>query len=194
MTQPRKDPDSLNDFEERFCLEYPKDLNGTDAYVRAGFKGKRTSAAAEASKLLKKPRIVDKIRTLMAERAERVQVESDEVLRELTRLGYSDIRELFDDDGNVLPVKTWPEHIARAVSAIEVDELFEYHQRGFHCEVCGRKATKELVGQTKKLKLWQKNHALELMGKHKKLFTEKVEHSGTMTLADLVAGSKEDET
>lgn len=193
MSRRRENPDSLTDFEELFCVEYTKDLNATDAYIRAGFKGKRTSAAAEASKLLRKPNIVAKIRTLMAERVERVKVESDDVLKELTRLGYSDIRELFDDNGNIKPIKDWPDEIGRAVSSIEVFEEFEYEQRGFHCVSCSKTATKAVIGQIKKLKLWQKNHALELMGKHKKLFTDKLEVEGKLTLADLVAGSKKGE-
>lgn len=35
------------------------------------------------------------------------------------------------------------------------------------------------------------NKALELLGKHLKLFTDKVEHSGKLTLEDLVGGSND---
>lgn len=180
MTQPRKDPEALTDFEERFCLEYPKDLNGTLAMKRAGFRGKKTSAAVEASKLLKNPNVVGKIRTLMKERDERVQIDSDEVLREMARLGYSDLRGLYNDDGTIKHPKEWPDELARAVASIEVEELFE-----------GSGENRTWIGYTKKVKLWPKNHAIEMMAKHKKLMTDKVEHSGTVTLADLVAGPKE---
>jgi len=37
------------------------------------------------------------------------------------------------------------------------------------------------------------NGALQMLGKHLKMFTEKVEHSGKITLEDLVAGSSEEE-
>lgn len=182
MTKPRKDPDSLNESEEIFCQEYVVDRNGTRAIQRAGFKGKDSSAAVAASKWLKKDKIVVRIQTLMDERAKRVQVEADDILMELKRLGYSDLRGLFREDGTIKHPTDWPEDLARAVASIEVEELFEGH---------GENRT--WIGYTKKVKFWPKDRALELMGKHKKLFTEKVEHSGTMTLADLVAGSKEDE-
>lgn len=181
MSRHRESPEALTDFEELFCIEYTKNLNATDAYIKAGFKGKRTSAAAEASKLLRKPNIVRKIRTLMEKRAKRVEVDSDKILRELKRMGYSDLRGLFKPDGTILPPVEWSTDLARAVASIEVEEIFEGH---------GENRT--WIGYTKKVKFWPKDRALELMGKHKRLFTDKVEHEHKHTLADLVAGSNDE--
>lgn len=177
--------DKLSEFEERFCLEFTKDLNGTQAYLRArnNPKLKPRSAQTEASKLLSKPIAVEKIRTLMKERAVRVQVDSDDILLELKRMGYSDLRGLFKEDGTILQPKEWPEDLARAVASIEVEEIFEGH---------GEDRT--WIGYMKKVKFWPKDRALELMGKHKKLFTDKVEHSGQVSLADLVTGSNQEES
>jgi phage terminase small subunit len=170
----------LTEFEDLFCLEFTKDLNGTQSYLRAKgpeWKGKRTTAGAECHKLLKKPEVVRKIRTLMEKRAERVQVDSDDVLRELKHLGHSDLRRIYKADGTIMHPHEWPDDIARAIASIEVEELFEGH---------GDDRT--WIGYTKKVKLWPKDKGLELMGKHKKLFTEKHEHSGTVSLEQLVAG------
>jgi phage terminase small subunit len=41
----------------------------------------------------------------------------------------------------------------------------------------------------RKVKFWDKVKGLELLGKHLKLFTEKVEHSGSLTLEQLVLAS-----
>jgi phage terminase small subunit len=178
--------DKLSEFEELFCVEFAKDFNATQAYIRArkNPKLKASSAAVEACKLLKKPKIVAKIRTLMEKRVERVQIEGDEVLKELSRIGYSDLRALYELDGTIKHPKDWPEELARAVASIEVDEIEEWDNE---------RKEKVFIGYTKKIKFWPKTHALELMGKHKKLFTEKVEHSGTLTLADIVAGSESEE-
>lgn len=175
--------DKLSEFQELFCLEFTKDLNATQAYMRArgNKKLKYRSAQVEGSKLLSKPIIVGKIQTLMQERKERVMVDSDQILRELGRIGYSDLRELYNENGTVKHPKEWPDELARAVASIEVEETFE-HQDG----------EKIWTGYTKKVKLWPKNNALELMGKHKKLFTEKHEHSGTVRLEDVVAGQGND--
>ncbi len=162
--------------QEAFCREYLKDLNQTKAAERAGFS-KRT-AKAQAAQLMDKPAVREVIQDLMDKRAKRVEVDGDQVLAELKLIGHSDIRELFDEFGCVKPILAWPEHIARTVSSIEV---FEEYQ--------GKGEDREYLGQTKKVKFWDKLRALELMGKHKKLFTDRVEHSGTITLEDIVAGS-----
>lgn len=174
--------DKLSAFQDLFCIEFTKDLNATQAYKRArnNPKLKYRSAQVEGSKLLSNPIIVGKIQTLMQKRSERIQIDSDEVLRELSRIGYSDLRELYNEDGTIKHPKDWPEELARAVASIEVEEIFEGH---------GENRT--WTGYTKKIKFWPKDRALELMGKHKKLFTEKVEHSGTLTLADIVAGASD---
>ena len=41
---PRKEP--LNDQQEKFCREYLKDLNGTQAAIRAGYSKKTANAIA----------------------------------------------------------------------------------------------------------------------------------------------------
>lgn len=69
--------------EELFCIEYLIDLNGTQAYKRAGYKVKNDAVArVQASKLLTKPNIQHRIEQLKAERSERVKINADWVLNE----------------------------------------------------------------------------------------------------------------
>jgi phage terminase small subunit len=180
------DPGELNEQQERFCYEYLKDLNATQAAIRAGYSA--DSAKQQGSRLLTKDDVVELISTLRADQLKKIRAESDDILRELARIGMSDIRGLFDEDGNALPIKQWPEDLARAVAAVEVLEQFEYHTPGFHCVQCGKKADKELVGTLKKFKFWPKDRGLEMLGRNRKLFTDKVEHSGAITLEQLVTG------
>ena len=161
--------------QEMFCKEYLKDLNATQAAIRAGYSKKHPDNIA--AQLMSKTHVSSKIQHLMDKRASKMEIQSEKVLGELKTLGHSDIRLLFDDNGAVKPISQWPDEIAKAVEAIQVVEEFEYHAGGFYCDSCGRKQSKELIGQTKKVKLWDKPKALELMGKHKKLFTEKTEVS-----------------
>ena len=104
------------------------------------------------------------------------------ILLELRRIGMADIRKLYDDDGNLLEVTQWPAEVAKFVSSIEVSELFE----GFGKE-------REHVGFVKKVKLWNKEKALELLGKNISMFNEHHTHSGKLTLEDLIHQSKDDE-
>ena len=47
-------------------------------------------------------------------------LDPNRTLREVGCLAYSDIRDLFDYEGKLLPTKDWPEEIARAVAGVEV--------------------------------------------------------------------------
>lgn len=100
------------------------------------------------------------------------------ILRELRLLGTSDIRELFDIDGNLKPVSDWNQDAAKAVSSIKVDEIYE-----------GYGSERKSIGQTKLVKFWDKTKSLELLGRYLKIFVERHEHSVNITLENLVKGS-----
>ena len=59
------------------------DLNGGRAYERAGYAAKGNAAEAAASRLLSDVKVAARIAELQAERAARVQVTVDDVLRGL---------------------------------------------------------------------------------------------------------------
>lgn len=96
-------------------------------------------------------------------------IDPDRALREAASLAYSDVREAFDADGNLKPIKDWPDTLAAAVSGVEI-------------------VKKNLAagdGQTDtvhKLKLWDKPKNLEMLFKHLGLLVERLEHSGDITL------------
>lgn len=156
----------FSELEERFIQEYMKDLNGTQAVHRAGYNMTDGAAAVQANALLRRPNVRKKLETLMEKRAKKAEIKAEEVLKELKILGHSDVRGLFDDSGCIKPTSQWPDELAKAVASIEVFEEFQ-----------GRGNDREFIGYTKKVKFWDKPKALELMGKHKKLFTEKMEHT-----------------
>ena len=57
-----------NPRHEKFCLEYAACGNATEAYLKAGYGGKkRKTDNAAAVNLLKKPKIADRIKELTAE-------------------------------------------------------------------------------------------------------------------------------
>lgn len=148
-----------------FVNEYLVDLNATQAAIRAGYSEK--TAYSSGQRLLKNVEIQAKIQEAMNERAKRTEIDQDRVLKELGRLGFSDIRKYFKDDGSLKNIADLEEDAAAAVSSVEVDELFD-----------GSGKDRVKIGYTRKIKFWDKNSALEKIGKHLKMFTEKVEHTG----------------
>lgn len=100
----------------------------------------------------------------------------ERVMHEVGLIAFSDLREAYNDDGSLKNIKDMPEHIARAIQAIDVDEITDGRNRN-------------VIGQTKKLKLADKLKALELYGKQHGMFRERVEHSGTVSLESILEAS-----
>lgn len=74
----------LTDKQELFAREYLKDLNATQAAIRAGYS--ENSAAVQGFENLRKPNIQQRIDELNSERLERVQIDADYVLRQAVKL------------------------------------------------------------------------------------------------------------
>lgn len=107
--------------QERFCLEYLIDLNGTDAYKRAGYKVKSDKVAgAAAARLLADVRVQARIEELKKEREQRTAVTADRVVEEFAVLGFSSVwHYVMDDDGNLALAPGAPESAKRAVRSIK---------------------------------------------------------------------------
>jgi len=95
------DNGELTPKQQRFCEEYIIDLNAAQAAIRAGYGEK--SARSKASQLLTKVNIQNEVQRLKAKRSKRVQLDADDIVQELMRVGYSNIRDYLtvDEDGEV---------------------------------------------------------------------------------------------
>lgn len=72
---------------EKFCLEYAKNANGTEAYKKAGYKPKNdNSANANAARLLRKDKIQARLAELHEEMASEKIANAAEVQERLTRI------------------------------------------------------------------------------------------------------------
>lgn len=171
----------LTDKQECFCQEYLKDLNATQAATRAGYSEK--TANEQGARLLANVSVAARINELMKSRSKRAEVTSDDILHELKKLAFVDISKAYNENGDLLSVHEMPEDIRKAIAGIDVFTEVQYFDKG-QTDENGDKV-KEVIGKTKKLKMNDKLKALELLGKHLKLFTEKVEHSGTIDLKSI---------
>jgi phage terminase small subunit len=73
----------LTDKQELFCHEYLIDLNQTQAYIRAFDCESYNTARSESSRLAANPNISARIKELMAERVEKLNVDQNWVLLSL---------------------------------------------------------------------------------------------------------------
>jgi phage terminase small subunit len=160
--------------QARFVEEYLQDLNGTQAAIRAGYSEK--TANEQAAQLLKKPEVAKAIEAAKDKRSERADVDALWVLKRLHEEATADIADLYDDSGNLLPVKEWPEVWRQGlVQGVEVEELFEGHGKD-----------RQRVGTVRKVRLDPRVRRIELIGKHVgvKAFEDTVNVKGVEGLAD----------
>jgi phage terminase small subunit len=164
----------------RFVGEYLRDLNATKAAIRAGYSTAHPGDIG--AQLLSKPHVLAAVEAAKERRALRVDVSADDILRELLTFARTDIGAAFDSEGRLKPVHEMPEDVRRAISGIEVEELwgFEMGQDG-----------KVPIGQVKKVKFWDKVKGLELLGKHLKMWVDKVELSADGSFADALKKARE---
>lgn len=153
----------LNPKQERFCVEYSADHNGTQAAIRAGYSEKTAYSLAE--RLLRKVEIKKRVVAIDAKHTESVDLKADAVLRALMEIAFADIAEAFNDDGTLKRLKEMPQSIRRCIAGVDVEELF-----------AGSGQERTMVGYVKKFRMWDKVKALEKLGQHLDLFVERVRH------------------
>jgi phage terminase small subunit len=136
---------------EQFCQEWLIDLNQKQAYIRTGYSPKNAESGASA--LCANPKVRARMDELLAERSKRTGVTADRVVRELARLAFADITDVVDTDNAV--VKPGANKDDRAtIASVKVKSGADYTER--------------------EVKLHDKNKALEMLGKHLGMFTDRM--------------------
>lgn len=157
----------MTDAQKKFCDEYLKHLNATEAYKVAYPKCKKEDSARKAgSRLLTKVDIKNYIDEQMKDREERTKVTQDRVIKEFAKIAFLNPKNLFDDDGCLKDISKIDDETAGAIAGIEV---FEEYQ--------GYGEDREYIGRTKKIKIADKVKALENLGRHLGMFKDKLEIS-----------------
>ena len=147
--------------QARFVAEFLIDCNATQAAIRAGYSSK--TAASVGQENLRKPEIAARIAEHEARLRKENSMSGDRTLRELACLVFSDIRKVFHLDGRVKMIHEVDADTAAAIAFYEVTV------------VDGR--------QRVKIKLWDKNAALEKAMKHLGLFKMDNEQGGNAAVA-----------
>lgn len=146
-----------------FAEEYAKDLNARDAYIRAfGTSSNNNSAAANASRYMKDPRVKEAVAEATKRRTDKVGFDAERVLEEIAKIAFSDVSELFDEGGNLKPITKIDRQLAKAIQAFEVVSKQKPTRKGEPIE----------FEYTYKIKLWDKLGALDKLGRHLKLFMD----------------------
>lgn len=146
----------LNHKQWLFVREYLVDLNGTRAAIRAGYS--ESSAHTTAHELLRNPKVASAIDTALAEAP---GVTRARIVDELAKIAFANAGEFFEWGPDGVKVKD---------SANLTDD-----QKSIIAEVT---QTVTPGGGTIRVKLSDKQAALEKLGKALRLFSERVEVTG----------------
>ena len=109
--------------EERFVEEYLIDRNGTAAYIRTHPAAKRTTAAVEAHRLLRKPKIAAAVKAASVQLRRACRTSAANEIRGLALLANYDIGAAFDltaDDWVPLPPRKIPYETRKAIVGFKV--------------------------------------------------------------------------
>jgi len=158
---------NLTPKQQLFVEEYLVDLNATQAAIRAGYSEK--TANEQGARLLANVSVQAAIKIAMDKRSERTHITQDRVLDELAKLAFFDIRKLYDDKGNLIPITQLDDATAAAIAGIDVVEM------AGGMEIGGDAAVKHVAMYTKKVKLVDKRAALVDIGKHIGMFIDRKE-------------------
>ena len=145
---------ALTQLQENFVNEYLIDFNATRAAQRAGYEGNDVTLASVGYENLRKPQIAETISQRLQEKA----MGPDEVLMRLAEQARNEQGRYITEDGTV------------NVPALIAD--------GKGHLIKGIKETQH----GRNIEFYDAQAALVHIGKHHKLFTDNVEHSGTVDL------------
>ena len=164
---------------EAYCQSYIKTPeNQTQAAINAGFSP--NTAAVKASNMMRDERIQKRIAELMEERNKRNRVSADYVLMRLVEIDQMDVLDILNDDGSLKPIREWPKIWRTTLSGFDLSSTIMNMNED------------SIETILKKIKWPDKVKNLELIGKHVDVnaFKERLEVSGTVTIADRMAAAR----
>lgn len=171
----------LTAMQEAYAQEYTKcPENQTQAAINAGFSP--NTAAVKASVMMRDERIQKRIAELMEERNKRLRVSADYVLLRLVEIDQMDVIDIMNDEGGLKPISQWPKVWRTSISAVDINRI----------RMAMKDDEEDIESTLQKIKWPDKVKNLELIGKHVDVnaFKERLEVSGTVTIADRMAKAR----
>jgi len=144
-----------------FAQEYIIKFNGTEAAIKAGYSEK--TASSQASRLLTHVKVQEFIQEYIKGREERTKITGDMVIKELGKIAFSDIREIYDNTGRLLEPQELSDNAAASISSFKVTSV----------QIGSKENPEEKT--IEEYRRYSKEKALELLGKHLGLFIDKQE-------------------
>lgn len=173
----------MNEAQKRFCDEYLIDLNATRAYKEAYPSCKEDSTArTNASRLLTNANIKGYIEQKQQEISERTQITQDKVINELAKIGFFNIKNIYNENGTLKQITKMEDEVSSVISSVKTLQRagamkIEVNPNGKDKDI----PIEHIPEQTIEFKMNDKVKALELLGKHLGMFKEKIDLNANIT-------------
>ena len=164
----------------RFVDEWLIDFNGKQAAIRAGYSAK--TAEATAARLLRNVKVQAEISRRQKDLQRRTEVTQDRVVKELARIAFANIADYLHVETQTRTKDDGTEVTYQIVMLSETEDL-SVDQRAALANV------KQSVNGVE-IKLHDKIKALELLGRHIGMFTDKLEVKGAIDIASVLAAAR----
>jgi phage terminase small subunit len=172
-------PRLSNEGHERFARLYAQDHNTERAAVRAGFVpavGRQLAARGDIS-----ARIRELAESTLLQAAD---ITAQRVMLELGRIAFSDVRNVFREDGSLIPVHELDDDAAASIQGIEHETHYKVGRKVLNLAT-GEEEPEITAIRTAKIKRANKDAALQTLAKHFKLIGD--EGDGVNALANALA-------
>lgn len=147
---------NLTEKQKKFCQEYIIDLNGKQAAIRAGYSEK--TAENQASRMLSKVKVREYVTYLKQNTAKKLEITHEMLTAEWAKMAFSNITETYKNWMTLEDFELLKREKPELMSCIqEISTKTEY-----------RKEENKIKGKVEwvKLKFYDKQKALENLGKH----------------------------
>lgn len=159
---PKKTTD-LSPKEQIFIREVLRTGNATRAVVLAGYSA--ATASVTGSKLLRKAKVAAELAKVREKLLQKIEIDAEKVLQGIAQVAFFDVRKFFSADGSLKAISDLDQATAFALKGLDVEKLFHHFGKG----------QAEEKGTITKVRFADRLEALELLGRHLKLFTDKLE-------------------
>lgn len=157
----RKGVNTLTKKQKLFVEEYLIDLNATQAAIRAGYSP--DTAQQMGSENLSKPVIKNAINKAIADRSRRTGINQDRVIQEIAKMAFLNPVDVIDMDEATIKGEANRDDTA-CIASVKVKVI-----PGEGGNITERE-----------VKIYDKLKALELLGKHLGMFTDKLKMEGNL--------------
>lgn len=169
----------LTEKQKRFCDEYLIDLNATQAAIRAGYSPKGMNK--RVTRMMANEGIMNYIQQHMKDREKRTEITQDKVLKELAAIAFSNgsnyakvvEKKAYNEKGEpIIDEETGQQLTYKVVDMVLTNDLSDIDKKAIASIKRGKNGIE--------VSTCDKVRALELLGRHLGMFTNKVEVSGNV--------------